>query len=133
MQTERQELRVFGSDDGVRWDEYEFRFKPGAPDRPPAFIVPHQPRLDWMMWFLPPQSPRTGYWFEPLLQALREGRPAVTAVFARDPFAGRAPPQHLRVLAYRYRFTTAAERAATGNWWRAELLGEFPDVPPRNP
>jgi hypothetical protein len=133
MQTERQELRIFGSDDGASWQEIEFRFKPGAPDRMPAVIVPHQPRLDWMMWFLPPQSQRTGFWFEPLLQALRENRPAVNALFARNPFASRNPPKYIRVVAYRYRFTTAAERARSSDWWTIDLLGEYPDVPARNP
>jgi hypothetical protein len=133
MQTERQELRIFGSDDGAHWQEIEFRFKPGAPDRMPGFIVPHQPRLDWMMWFLPPQSRRTGFWFEPLLQALRENRPAVNGLFARNPFASRAPPKFIRVLAYRYRFTTRAERARSGDWWAIDFLGEYPDVPARNP
>ena len=133
MQTERQELQIEGSDDGIVWRVYEFRYKPGPLDVRPAFIVPHQPRLDWMMWFVPPQSSRTDYWFGPFLQALRENRPAVTALLARNPFEGMAPPQRLRVRAYRYRFTTPAERALTGNWWSAELLGEYPDVPPRQP
>jgi hypothetical protein len=133
MQTERQELRIFGSYDGVTWEEYEFRFKPGPLDKAPPFLVPHQPRLDSMMWFLPPQSPRMDYWLAPFLQALRENRFAVTRLLARNPFEGKAPPESLRVLAYRYRFTTPQERAATGDWWKAELLGEYPDVTPRRP
>jgi hypothetical protein len=133
MQTERQELRVLGSDDGVAWEAYEFRYKPDALDRAPLFIVPHQPRLDWMMWFLPPQWADTGYWFGPFLDALRQNRPAVTRLLARNPFEGKPPPRFLRVLAYRYHFTTPPERADSGNWWKAELLGEYPDVPPRRP
>jgi hypothetical protein len=50
-----------------------------------------------------------------------------------NPFEGKPPPRMLRVLAYRYRFTTPRERSRTGNWWQAEYLGEFPDVPPRRP
>lgn len=133
MQTERQELRIFGSADGRTWEAYEFRYKPDDPGRAPAFIVPHQPRLDWMMWFLPAQWPDTDFWLGPFLQALRENRPAATRLLARNPFEGRAPPAQVRVLAYRYRFTTAQERARTGQWWHADLLGEYPDVPPRRP
>jgi hypothetical protein len=133
MQTERQELRIFGSYDGQTWEPYEFRYKPDALDRAPEFIVPHQPRLDWMMWFLPPQWPDTAYWFAPFLEALRQNRPAVTLLLGHNPFEDKAPPRLLRVLAYRYRFTTPVERARTGNWWKAEYLGEFPDVPPRRP
>jgi len=133
MQTERQELRIVGSYDGQTWEPYLFRYKPDALNKAPQFIVPHQPRLDWMMWFVPPQWPDTGFWFEPFLQALRQNRAAVTRLLARNPFEGRAPPNMLRVLAYRYRFTTPQERARAGNWWAAEYLGEYPDVPPRRP
>ncbi len=27
------------------------RYKPGLLDGTPPFIIPHQPRLDWQMWF----------------------------------------------------------------------------------
>ena len=133
MQTERQELEIVGSYDGVTWQAYDFRYKPGALNKAPAFVMPHQPRLDWMMWFLPAQWPDTGYWLEPFLEALRRNRPAVTSLLARNPFEGKPPPEMIRVLAYRYHFTTPRERATTGNWWKAELLGEYPDVPRRTP
>lgn len=133
MQVWRQELRISGSDDGVHWQPYVFRWKPDVPDRAPAFVVPHQPRLDWLMWFVPPQTPRFETWFERFLQGLAENRPAVTALLASNPFDGRAPPRYLRIDAYRYRFTSFAEHARTGHWWQVEYLGEFPDVPPRRP
>jgi lipase maturation factor 1 len=133
MQTERQELLIEGSRDGVTWKAYEFRYKPGALDRRPPFVVPHQPRLDWMMWFLPAQWEDTGDWFEPFLQALRENRAPVTDLLAVNPFRGQAPPRLIRVHVYRYRFTTAAQRERSGKWWSAEYLGEYPDVPPRRP
>jgi hypothetical protein len=133
MQIERQELRIFGSYDGRVWEPYTFRYKPDALDRAPRFIVPHQPRLDWMMWFVPPQWPDTGFWFERFLQALKQNRTSVTCLLERNPFEGKPPPTQLRVLAYRYRFTTPQERSRTGNWWKAEYLGEYPDVPPRRP
>jgi hypothetical protein len=133
MQTERQELRIFGSYDGHTWEPYEFRYKPDVLDKAPEFIVPHQPRLDWMMWFLPPQWPDTTFWFGPFLESLRQNRTTVTRLLARNPFEGKSPPRLLRVLAYRYHFTTPQERARTGNWWKAEYLGEYPDIPPRRP
>ncbi len=34
------------------WTEYEFAYKPGSPTRPPPWVAPHMPRLDWQMWFL---------------------------------------------------------------------------------
>lgn len=133
MQTERQELQIAGSYDGFRWEPYVFRYKPGALDRAPAFIVPHQPRLDWMMWFVPPQGRDMTTWFSRFLDALWRNEPAVGDLLAHNPFAGRAPPRFLRVDAYRYHFTSPQERARTGAWWTSEYLGEFPDVPARYP
>ena len=33
------------------WVEYDFLYKPGNVSRAPQFVLPHQPRLDWQMWF----------------------------------------------------------------------------------
>ena len=51
MTTERPEIIVEGSDDGVSWKPYRFRWKPCELDRRPRFTTPHMPRLDWQMWF----------------------------------------------------------------------------------
>ena len=132
MQTERQELQVEGSYDGKAWQAYTFRYKPGPLDRRPPFIVPHQPRLDWSMWFVVGQSPENMFWFDQFLKRLWQGSPQVTRLLARNPFENR-PPKYLRALVYRYHFTTPEERAATGNWWKREYLGVFPYLPPRRP
>ena len=132
MQVERQELQIEGSYDGVEWRSYEFRYKPEALHKRPEFIVPYQPRLDWMIWFVPSQRSDQLYWLDRFLQRLEENSPQVTALLANNPFADK-PPRYFRVLAFRYHFTTAEQRAETGNWWRRELLGEFPYVPPRRP
>lgn len=47
----RPELIFEGSDDLQKWTEYEFYYKPGKLDEISPFIVPHQPRLDWQLWF----------------------------------------------------------------------------------
>src|SRR5262249_7058642 len=51
MTTSRPEIIVEGSADGRTWQAYEFRHKPGDLRRRPDFVAPHQPRLDWQMWF----------------------------------------------------------------------------------
>jgi hypothetical protein len=51
MTTERPEIIVEGSNDGSTWLAYEFRYKPGDLRRAPPIVAPHQPRLDWQMWF----------------------------------------------------------------------------------
>ena len=132
MQTERQELQVEGSYDGKIWKAYEFRYKPGPLSEAPRWNVPHQPRLDWMMWFVPPQFDSMMDWFWKFLDRLHEGSKDVTNLLAYNPFPAR-PPTYIRVLAFDYRFTTFAERKATGNWWKAKYLGEFPYVKRRYP
>ncbi len=132
MQTWRQELIVEGSDDGQHWQAYRFRYKPQDPARRPPFIVPHQPRLDWAMWFVPTQHPVQLGWFGEFMYALERGSPQVLALLGHNPFSDH-PPKYLRVTAWRYRFTTPEERAATGRWWHREYLGVFPMVPPRRP
>jgi hypothetical protein len=132
MQTRRQELIIQGSNDGRHWKTYAFRYKPGDPARRPPFNVPHQPRLDWLMWFVPTQRSGQMHWFGRFMRRLHQGSPTVTGLLARDPFPDH-PPRFLRVLAYRYRFTTPEERAQSGDWWRRRYLGVFPYVPPRRP
>lgn len=51
MTTTRPEIIIEGSEDGKSWLPYEFKWKPGNPNRLPSFAGPHMPRLDWQMWF----------------------------------------------------------------------------------
>ena len=132
MQTERQELVIEGSHDGRHWQAYDFRYKPDFPGDRPRFVMPLHPRLDWMMWFVPAQDPRQRYWFGGLLHRLQQNEADVTALLRHNPFARQAP-RYLRVLAYRYRFSTPQERARSGHVWQAQYLGEFPRVPARRP
>jgi hypothetical protein len=127
VRTERIEVQVEASTDGVTWEPLDFRYFPDDPAERPAFVVPHQPRLDWMLWFVPTTPPFLDL-FDRFLTRLAQGSPPVTALLARPP-TGAEPPAMLRVRAYRYRFTTPAERAETGDWWRREDLGPFYPLP----
>src|SRR5439155_18966036 len=51
MTTKRLEIVIEGSNDGKEWLPYEFKYKPGDVNRRPGFVAPHQPRVDWQMWF----------------------------------------------------------------------------------
>lgn len=126
MTTKRPEITVEGSSDGQDWQAYAFRYKPGDPSRRPRFNIPHQPRLDWMMWFAAIGRPgtRTTYWFPDFMVRLLEGSPPVLALLADNPFPDR-PPRFVRARLEDYRFTTPAERAATGAWWVRKPLGTY--------
>ncbi len=118
----RREAVIEGSADGAAWLPYEFRFKPGDPARPPPFVAPHQPRVDFQLWFLL-LGPRPGArYFDALLARLLTAPEIVASLFARDPFPA-TPPRFVRVAIYRYRFTDVATRHATGAWWQRELEG----------
>jgi hypothetical protein len=124
MTTRRPEIVIEGSDDGVAWKQYEFRWKVGDVGRRPEFVAPHQPRLDWQMWFAALSSFREESWFLSFCHRLLDGSPPVLALLERNPFPS-APPRLLRAIVYDYHFTDAATRRATGAWWRREPLGLY--------
>ncbi|MBS0237802.1 MAG: lipase maturation factor family protein [Proteobacteria bacterium] len=112
----RPEIIVEGSNDGQSWREYEFRYKPGPIDRRPSWNIPHQPRLDWQMWFAAYGSFAQNPWFERLLRRLLEGSAPVLALLGPNPFPDH-PPKRVRALLYDYRFADPATHAETGQWW----------------
>ena len=115
MTTERPEIVIEGSDDGETWREYGFRFKPGDVMRPPSWIAPHQPRLDWQMWFAALQS-MPPPWFEGFLARVLEGSPDVLSLLGANPFPDK-PPRYLRALLYDYRVADWSTHRRTGAWW----------------
>jgi hypothetical protein len=123
---QRIEIKIDASADGEAWTPVPFRYRPVALDQAPRFVVPHQPRLDWLMWFVP-QNPLFLDLLERFLLRLLEGSAPVTALLQDAPAGGS--PRRLRVEVYRYRFTTPAERQATGNWWHRQHLGPFYPLP----
>jgi hypothetical protein len=122
MTTERPEIVIEGSRDGTEWREYSFRYKPGDVHHRPRFVAPHQPRLDWQMWFAAMQSPPA--WFDTFLARLLEGAPDVLALLDGNPFPD-GPPTYVRALLYDYRMTDRETRSRTGAWWHRELRGTY--------
>jgi hypothetical protein len=120
MTTRRGEIVVEGSNDGETWQEYEFRYKPGRLDRRPPWVAPHQPRLDWQMWFAALGVFQQNGWFVNMVARLLEGSPPVIALLERNPFPD-APPRYIRAQLYEYTFTKSGER----NWWSRQLLGPY--------
>ena len=119
----RDEVVIEGSDDGTTWSSYEFRAKPGDPGRAPPVVAPYQPRVDFQLWFLLLGGRPDALYFDRLLRALLLEPETVAPLFSRDPFPV-TPPRMLRVRIYRYRFTDAATRRTTGDWWSREELSQ---------
>jgi predicted DCC family thiol-disulfide oxidoreductase YuxK len=120
----RHEIVVEGTADGNAWKEYGFPHKPGDPARIGGWIIPHQPRLDWQMWFAALSTADRQPWFRNLLARILLGSPPVLGLLESNPFPD-APPIAVRALLYRYEFTSAEERASTGRWWKRTLVGEY--------
>lgn len=124
MTTRRLEVVIEGSDDRASWKSYEFRWKPGDPRRRPGFVEPHQPRLDWQLWFAALSPYYANPWFVGLLRRLLTASPEVLALLKDDPFHGR-PPRFVRTLLYEYRFTGLGTLRKEGRWWERTALGPY--------
>lgn len=132
MTKTRPEIILEGSADGIEWLPYEFRWKPGDLNQSPRWVAPHQPRLDWQMWFAALGNYRQNPWFVGLTRQLLENNPDVTRLLAHNPFRDK-PPTYVRSTLYDYHFTTLAEHRATGVWWKREVRREYlPPVSLRN-
>ncbi|XP_063560662.1 lipase maturation factor 2 isoform X3 [Gorilla gorilla gorilla] len=85
----RPEVVLEGSYDGHHWTEIEFMYKPGNLSRPPPVVAPHQPRLDWQMWFAALGPHTHSPWFTSLVLRLLQGK---------EPAAHLRPSPALQVL-----------------------------------
>ena len=124
MTKDRDEIIIEGSEDGIDWHPYEFKWKPGDLKLAPGWCAPHQPRLDWQMWFAALATPQENPWFIRTLICLLEGNRDVVNLLATDPFPNK-PPRYIRALFYRYRFTKTKEHRETGAWWSRVELREY--------
>jgi len=124
MTPTRPEIVIEGSRDGQRWVAYEFKYKPGDLRQRPPWVAPHQPRLDWQMWFAALEGHERSAWYRSFCVRLLQGSPDVLALLAHNPFPS-GPPQYVRGTLYRYRLTDTATWRASGTWWTREPLGEY--------
>jgi predicted DCC family thiol-disulfide oxidoreductase YuxK len=124
MTKDRCEIVLEGSTDGLEWLPYEFKWKPGDVKRAPRWCAPHQPRLDWQMWFAALESPQENPWFFGLIVRLLQGSQDVNRLLTHNPFPEK-PPRYVRGMFYRYRFTTVSELRETGARWKRQELREY--------
>lgn len=125
----RYEVIVEGTTDAVitpatKWSEYEFKGKPGQLNFRPPQIAPYHLRLDWLMWFAAMSSYDDYPWFVNFVAKLLENDKAVLSLLRTNPFPGK-PPHFVRAQLYEYHFTTPAEHAQSGNWWKRTYTGPY--------
>ncbi len=127
MTTSRPEIIVEGSDDGKIWKEYRFKYKPGDLVKAPPIVAPHQPRLDWQMWFAALGSVSENDWLLAFAVRLLQGSKSVLGLLETNPFPDK-PPLYIRATTFDYHFTTIPERNSSGNWWKRTNPREY--LPP---
>ncbi len=128
----RYEIEFQGTQDGINWTPYPYRYKPQDVRQPPGIYAPYQPRFEWNLWFA-----SLGTWRQYRFVLFAEERiltsePDVLALFASNPFAN-APPKQVRAVIYRYWFTDAKTKREQGTWWRRELIGNYAPALEREP
>ncbi|NWI99955.1 LMF2 factor, partial [Crypturellus undulatus] len=108
----RPEVVLEGSYDKQTWTEIEFMYKPGNVSAAPAVVAPHQPRLDWQMWFAALAPHTSSPWFTSFVHRLLQGKRDVIRLVqvdeSRYPFSAR-PPTYIRAQLYKYWFTESTE------------------------
>ncbi|MEH0108247.1 lipase maturation factor family protein [Tersicoccus sp. MR15.9] len=110
------------------WLEYGFKGKPGDVHRRPPQFAPYHLRLDWLMWFAALSPGYAEPWFTAFVTRLLAGDRATLRLLRHNPFPD-GPPRYVRARLFRYRFTSRAERRATGDWWvRTEQSTFLPPV-----
>ncbi|XP_057599496.1 lipase maturation factor 2 isoform X3 [Hippopotamus amphibius kiboko] len=121
----RPEVVLEGSYDGHHWTEIEFMYKPGNVSRAPPIVAPHQPRLDWQMWFAALGPHTHSPWFTSLVLRLLQGKEPVIRLIQNHapsyPFH-QQPPTYVRAQRYKYWFSPPGEQ---GQWWRRQWVEEF--------
>lgn len=127
MTTERPEITIEASSDGIAWAPYRFRWKMDASDNSLPFFMPHMPRLDWQMWFAALEYRERGQppgWIMPLLARLQQRSPEVAGLLAPSA-AGELTPRFFRLRLERLEFSEPGERSESGKLWKAEALPAY--------
>ncbi|THD20105.1 Lipase maturation factor [Fasciola hepatica] len=112
-------LEASSSEDGP-WTEYEFQFKPGRLNRTPPIIVPHQPRLDWQMWFAALGRPENHPWLYNLIYRLLQQQKDVLDLLDTSKLPER--PKFVRALLYTYQYTSSRTDV---NWWKRTFKSTY--------
>jgi len=107
----------FQTFDGTSWESHDLQYKPGDPDRRPPFVAPHQPRVDFRLWFygLSYRRGTPGY-VQTLVRRLCNDPEAVQSLFS-EPLPRHA--EAVRIAFWRYRFSDSGP-----GWWSRTPEGQ---------
>lgn len=111
-------------DQHTEWREYGFKGKPGDVTRAPRQWSPYHLRLDWLMWFAAVSPSYARPWIGALCVGMLSNDHDIVKLLRHNPFPDH-PPEWVRAVLYRYRFTTWEELHRTRAWWHRERVGEY--------
>lgn len=123
----RPELVIEGSNSQTAgWKEYHFLYKPGDVSQRPPFLIPHQPRLDWQMWFAALGSYEHNPWFVSFVYRLLDGEKDVINLLDKErlPFPD-TPPKYIRAILYKYSYTPSSPSKKSEDWWTRRKEREY--------
>lgn len=124
--TRRHEPELQTSPDGKQWTARHFVYKPGPVDRPPPWVAPHQPRVDFRLWFHGLNWHRnTPPYVANLLRRVCWDPTTVQALFASDL---PEDTKHVRLVYWNHTYTGWADGWASGDWWHREKVGASRDI-----
>lgn len=120
----------WGDSGGGEWRAIEFRYKPGNVSEAPKFVAPHQPRLDWQMWFAAlGHRAHHDPWLVHLVTKLLAGEPDVVKLLRTTSSLPTPPPppKFIRVRKYEYAFSGdgGGRDVDVGTWWTRKHVGEY--------
>ena len=108
------------------WQTLSHFFKPGPVERAGVWSIPHQPRLDFQLWFYGLSFRRaTPRYIKNLNRRLCQRPKTLTSIFRESL---HEPVKRLRWRFWRYRFTSPETFAKTGKRWRRTLLHTGPEI-----
>lgn len=90
----------------TEWQELNFQWKPGATDRRPRQVAPHQPRFEWRMWFAALGSVQHNAWLVSFVDKILSGCPHVIDLLDEPELVAKTKRiQMVRAKLYEYDFT----------------------------
>jgi hypothetical protein len=112
----------------IEWTELEFKHKPGDMRKRPSFVAPHQPRLDWQMWFAALrgdgvfQDPRYR-WFSMFIIRILQKSPEVWKILDPSMLKHMETTTYLRISMYEYDFAPRKDDDDDGYVYVRKNLG----------
>lgn len=93
-----------------------------------SWVMPHQPRFDWQLWFSALGNIDSEYYLVHFLYKLLNDDKVARELISFNPFEGSSPPKYLKVDLDHYQFTDyKRERVTFGLKW---LFSRVPQLLP---